>query len=988
MKLKKVLAAVLAGVMVIGSSPITGESPQTKAATVTLPDMVTNSGSAQPSKGIELTEEGISMTFTAKMTTAFAWDSPQFAVYSAEDDTAKTNDQLDPGNAAGTAAYFRGRCDNYAFDATGNRWEMDSKPLANGNSFVFAGAFTRDGNEATSQFTIEAYLLDGSAVISMGNETFRSVSRVEIDSTKKNYLTLIANYCDITDIRYNTGAYGGKKLADVASGAKSDKVEMLNGGTTVLSYISTTDAEADKNWFTPILNVYNGDKTDPIAKIRSDCYDNVNGETYRETSYGGEWGTWLTRNKQGTGCFAIAKIEDDKLIVTVGDNTFGSTSTFPSTIVDVSKPIYLELLGNSCALSDINVSDMSTLVLDKTEVEVNKGATAEVTVAEGTLPADATISGAVSSDDKIASVEVQGGKVIVTGVAAGKAKITVTGSNGREAEVAVSVNVPLTSIAFESESAELVNKKVKDTDNIQYGSASLSKIIFTPADTTDDKLITYTSSAPSIVKVDEKGMVTAVAEEGTADITARVGEKTAVCKVTVKTELVDSIVLAESVSISPTEKTIKVDETVQLEATVLPENVSNNTCTWTSSDPDIAEVDASGLVTGKTEGKVTITATTNDTAKKTATCEIIVSKEADVPAATITLNKTALDLEVDGTADLEATITPESAADKELTWTSSDETVAKVENGKVTALKEGTAKITVALTDNSEIKAECTVTVKAKTPGGNGSGDNDNTTAVTGISLSKKTVELEIGKTDQLTATITPSTATNKEVEWRSDDAGIATVDSTGKVTAVKAGKTKIHATSKADSKFSAECEVTVKAASGNPGNAVDQKASITLNVSNVTLYTGRVRNSIVVKPTIQGASQAVTWTSSNKKTATVTNGTIKAVKKGTATITAAANGVSATVKVTVKDPSVKVKKGKKAVSKVTVKRKKSVKLTVSVSPAKSGMSLAKISAKNKKIAKVTLKGGKLTIKGKKKGSFSIKVKSGKATKSLKIKVK
>ena len=111
-------------------------------------------------------------------------------------------------------------------------------------------------------------------------------------------------------------------------------------------------------------------------------------------------------------------------------------------------------------------------------------------------------------------------------------------------------------------------------------------------------------------------------------------------------------------------------------------------------------------------------------------------------------------------------------------------------------------------------------------------------------------------------------------------------------------------------------------------------------------------------------------------------------MKKGTATITAAANGVSATVKVTVKDPSIKVKKGKKAVSKVTVKRKKSVKLTVSVSPAKSGMSLAKISAKNKKIAKATLKGGKLTIKGKKKGSFSIKVKSGKATKSLKIKVK
>lgn len=203
-----------------------------------------------------------------------------------------------------------------------------------------------------------------------------------------------------------------------------------------------------------------------------------------------------------------------------------------------------------------------------------------------------------------------------------------------------------------------------------------------------------------------------------------------------------------------------------------------------------------------------------------------------------------------------------------------------------------------------------------------------------------------------------------------------------------KAGKTKIHATSKADSKFSAECEVTVKEASVNQDpDTVEQKASITLSASNVTLYTGKAGNSTVVKPTVQGASKAVTWTSSNKKIATVTNGTIKAVKKGAATITATANGVSATVKVVVKDPSIKVKKGKKAVSKVTVKRKKSVKLTVSVSPAKSGMSLAKISSKNKKIAKITLKGGKLTIKGKKKGSFSIKIKSGKATKSVKVKV-
>ncbi len=174
----------------------------------------------------------------------------------------------------------------------------------------------------------------------------------------------------------------------------------------------------------------------------------------------------------------------------------------------------------------------------------------------------------------------------------------------------------------------------------------------------------------------------------------------------------------------------------------------------------------------------------------------------------------------------------------------------------------------------------------------------------------------------------------------------------------------------------------------GNNNGTAGQNPTISLNRDKVTLYTGKVSKSAVMKAAVTGTSSNVTWTSSNKKVATVTNGTIKAVNKGTAVITAAANGVSATVKVTVKNPSLKVKKGKKSVSKVTVKKKKSVKLKVAVSPAKSGISLAKLSAKNKKIAKATLKSGTLTIKGKKKGKFTLKIKSGKAVKSVKVTIK
>lgn len=998
MKLKRIVAALMTGVMVVGSSPAMGARIPVRASAVTMPDMVTNSAAAQPSKGIQLTEEGFSITFSAKMTTAVAWDSPQFAVYAAEDDTAKSEAQLNPEIAEGAATYFRARSDNYAIDATGNRWETGGKPLANGNSYVFTGVFNRDGGaEVTSQFTLDAYLLDGSAVISMGNESFQSVSRVALDANKKNYLSLIANFCDITNIQYSEGAHSNTKLANVASGAKSDRVEVLKDGTTVLSYMSQTDAGAVDNWLTPMVNVYNGDKADPIAKIRSDCYDDVNKDAYRVSSFGGEWTTWLARNKQGTGCFVTAKIEGEKLIITVGDNTFGSVSTFPSVVVDVSKPVYLELFGNVCTLTDINVSDISRLVLNKKELEISKGSTAEITTADGTLPTDAVISGAVSSDEEIATVQVTDGKAVVTGVAGGTARITVTGSNRKQETVPVSVKVPLESISFKTDSVSLTNKKVKDTDKIQFASDLLSDIVFNPEDTTDDKTVTYTSSNPQVVEVEESGKITAVAEEGTADITAAAGGKTAVCKVTVTTELVDSIVLAESITIIPAEYTLKAGETVQLEAAILPENVTSDTCTWESSNMEIATVNAKGLVTGIKEGTVTITATTDDDAKKMAECKITVSNAASIPVTGITLDKTKLDLEVGGTADLKASITPDTAANKTVIWTSSDEALAKVENGKVTALKAGIVTITAASADNPEIKAECTVTIKEAA---------GEIIRVTGITLDKTAMELKAGETGQLTAAVAPADATNKEVEWVSEEPAIAAVDSMGKVTAVKAGKTKVHAISKSDKTISADCVITVTTASTgdsdnknpdgdkkpdpNPGPGTNggQQASISLSKTNVTLYTGKAGNSVVVKPTVQGTTAAVSWTSSNKKIATVTGGTIKAVKKGTTVITAAVNGVSATVKVTVKNPSIKVKKGKKAVSKVTVKRKKSVKLTVTVSPAKSGMSLAKLSAKNKKIAKVTFKKGRLTIKGKKKGKLTLKIKSGKGVKSFKVTVK
>lgn len=171
----------------------------------------------------------------------------------------------------------------------------------------------------------------------------------------------------------------------------------------------------------------------------------------------------------------------------------------------------------------------------------------------------------------------------------------------------------------------------------------------------------------------------------------------------------------------------------------------------------------------------------------------------------------------------------------------------------------------------------------------------------------------------------------------------------------------------------------------------ITETASLTLNKSKVTLYTGKASKTAKVTATVKGASKAVTWKSSKPTVAKVDKkGNITAVKAGTATITATANGISKSVKVTVKNPTITVKNGKKAVKKNTVSlgRNKSVTLTVSVSPKKSGSAIGKLSKKDKKVATVSYKNGKLKIKAKKKGTVKVKVTSGKASKTITIKVK
>ncbi|GHV69634.1 hypothetical protein FACS1894199_18610 [Bacteroidia bacterium] len=255
--------------------------------------------------------------------------------------------------------------------------------------------------------------------------------------------------------------------------------------------------------------------------------------------------------------------------------------------------------------------------------------------------------------------------------------------------------------------------------------------------------------------------------------------------------------------------------TLQLTATVEPNNATNQGVTWVSSTPSIASVDGTGKVTAVAVGTATITVTTDD-GSYAATCTVTVS----VAVTSVSLNKSTLSLLVDSTETLTATIAPDTATNKAVTWSSSDTTIATVDTiGVVTALAAGTAVITATTLDGS-YTATCDVTV---TP-----------VAVTGVTLNKSTLSLTVGAnepliptiapsnaTQKLTAIIAPTNATNKDVTWTSSNTSVATVATDGRVTAKTAGTATITVTTD-DGSYTADCAVTVSTTGGSGDGGTD----------------------------------------------------------------------------------------------------------------------------------------------------------------------
>ena len=252
----------------------------------------------------------------------------------------------------------------------------------------------------------------------------------------------------------------------------------------------------------------------------------------------------------------------------------------------------------------------------------------------------------------------------------------------------------------------------------------------------------------------------------------------------------------------------------------------------------------------------------------------------------ISLDNSSKELGVGESFTLTATVKPDNATDKGITWSSDNPGAATVSGGKVTGVAPGAAVIT-ATTNDGGFTASCTVTVVQK---------------VTGVSLDRKSLELRKGETFRLTASVTPKDATNKAVEWKSSAASVASVSKEGLVTAVSKGKATITVTTK-EGGFSATCAVTVTQETPPESVSLD-RAEALLKVGETLTLTATVLPR-------DADDKSVTWSTSDEKVATVdAEGIVTAKSTGTAviTVTTTMGSLTAECKIIVqKKPSDKI---------------------------------------------------------------------------------
>ena len=266
---------------------------------------------------------------------------------------------------------------------------------------------------------------------------------------------------------------------------------------------------------------------------------------------------------------------------------------------------------------------------------------------------------------------------------------------------------------------------------------------------------------------------------------------------------------------------IPVNGTGTVAYSVLPENAYNKNVSFESADAGIAAVNANGVVTGVSAGETTITVTTQD-GGFTGVCTINVYHQA---VTGVTIEPSEAELTVGSSTKLTATVLPENASNKNVIYSVDDESILSVDqDGNVTGLSLGTATVTVT-TEDGGFTASSEITVIP--------------VRVTGVGISPEAASIGIGHTIQLTASITPSNAANKNLSWSVSDETIISVDGQGTVTGLSGGTATVTVTTE-DGGFSDSAEITVYYVPANIWTAIGTMNNEFCGVFNGDGYTVR----------------------------------------------------------------------------------------------------------------------------------------------------
>ena len=571
-------------------------------------------------------------------------------------------------------------------------------------SYVKLTAVTTIQDNAFEGCNAISYLEIGSSLANLGQmDTFGAISFYTGTTQESVTATVLKGKVwmgpgdKTAKVLYNSSASGEKIITfdDNGGAASSEKMVTVNGklpylptakkGTQDLLYwvIQDTTTRVDTSYTfdsakTLVANYGNAVPVTSVS-LNETSKQLIRGETFQLTA------TVLPANATDKSVVFTSDNEDVEVDPETGMVTTFNTGTAIITVTTND--------GAKTATCTITVIDtpITGITLDKTEAVI--GLNGSLTLHATVLPADATDKTVnwTSSNPNVATVSSMG---IVTAKAAGNTTITAT--------TAVSGKTATCSVIVATKLVESITVTPR-TANLDVGGTLTLEATITPADATV-KTIRWSSDDTTKATVNDRGVVTGLAA-GTVNITATTldGNKTSSCTVTLAS------VPLTGLTVEPVSAEIAVNRTLELQVTFIPANASNKTINWTSSDSTVASVSKDGVVTGLKAGEVTITGTSAADSTKKVTCAVKV-----ITVAVEKVEITPIDpIEVDDLVTMTAVITPDTASDLTVKWTSSNPGVASIDEdtGDVIGITPGTTTITATSNSDSTKSAKFTLTV-------------------------------------------------------------------------------------------------------------------------------------------------------------------------------------------------------------------------------------------------------------------------------------